>query len=179
MLFALYSILNRGGYLAPMHPTAQVYYMLGVLGLLLVVVLFAPIRGWSQGSVTWYGSTSLEQSSKGSCSLQCLAIIFGRLPVAYPPFKNGANVPLVSVQALSAVQTLYPTWDEWSYPQLLWRLSDPRVAGPLLMPTTPYWVSEGKHSQQPTRPYRLTLTSSSVSHHRTALFLSITISLAK
>ena len=49
----------------------------GVLGWLLVVVLFAPIWGGSLGicSVCWmlctalYGSTSLQQSSKGSCSL--------------------------------------------------------------------------------------------------------------
>ena len=46
---------------------------------------------------------------------------------------------------------------------------------PLDMPRTPYWASEGKHSQQPSMPYHPIFTSSYVnhlSHQWTALFLS-------
>ena len=58
-------------------PLIPLHHLIGVLGWLLVVVLFAPIRGGSLGIcfICWmlctalYGSTSLQQSSKGSCSL--------------------------------------------------------------------------------------------------------------
>ena len=79
-------------------------------GLLLVVVLFAPIWGGSLGicSVCWMlctalsGSTS-QQSSKGSCSLlvsghnlladcQCRTLV--------PPLTSGANAAPASVLAL-------------------------------------------------------------------------------
>ena len=56
-----------------------------------------------------YGSTSLQQSFKGSCSLHesghnLRADCQWRTLV--PPFANGANAAPVSVQALSAVQAL-------------------------------------------------------------------------
>ena len=87
-------------------------------------------------------------------------------------------------------------WDEWSYPHLLlpWGLSNPRRAEPCFVgkkrvsgrlgkpgvksrrhAQNPYWMSEGKHLQQPIMPYHPTLASSSVhlsSHQSTALFLS-------
>ena len=68
------------------------------------------------------------------------------------PFDNGTNTAPVSVLAKSAVQALILgmvalkqltivlhimclTWDEWSYLWLLllWGLSDPRIAEPLLI----------------------------------------------
>ena len=89
-----------------------------VLGWLQVVVLFAPIRGGSLRiySVCWmlctasYGSTSLQQSSKGSCSL----LVSGNNLRAdcqrctlVPPLNNGANAAPTSVNALvSAVVAL-------------------------------------------------------------------------
>ena len=83
----------------------------GVLGWLLVVVLFAPIWGGSLGicSVCWmlctalYGSTSLQQSSKGSCSL----LVSGynlradcQWRTLVPPLNSGANAAPASVLAL-------------------------------------------------------------------------------
>ena len=82
-----------------------------VLGWLLVVVLFAPIRGGSLGSsfICWmlctalYGSTSLQQSSKGSCSL----LVSGhnlwadcQWRTLVPPLNSGANAAPASVLAL-------------------------------------------------------------------------------
>ena len=83
----------------------------GILGWLLVVVLFAHIRGGSLGIcfVCWmlctalYGSTSLQQSSKGSCSL----LVSGynlradcQWRTLAPPLSSGANVAPASVLAL-------------------------------------------------------------------------------
>ena len=83
----------------------------GVLGWLLVVVLFAPIWGGSLGIcfVCWmlctalYGSTSLQQSSKGSCSL----LVSGynlradcQWRTLVPPLNSGANAAPASVPAL-------------------------------------------------------------------------------
>ena len=76
-----------------------------------VVVLFAPIWGGSLGicSVCWmlctalYGSTSLQQSSKGSCSL----LVSGynlwadwQWRTLVPPLNSGANAAPASVLAL-------------------------------------------------------------------------------
>ena len=86
----------------------------GVLGWLLVVVLFAPIRRGSLGSVlsvacctAWYGSTSLQQSSSRSCSLLVSGYnIIGNLRAdcqwrtLVPPLNSGTNASLASVQAL-------------------------------------------------------------------------------
>ena len=83
----------------------------GVLEWLLVVVLFAPIWGGSLGicSVCWmlcmtlYGSTSLQQSSKGSCSL----LVSGynlradcQWHTLVPPLNSGANAAPASVLTL-------------------------------------------------------------------------------
>ena len=100
--------------------------LVGELGWLLLVlhVLFAPIR---EGSlwicpVCWmlctalYGSTSLQQSSKGSCSL----LVSGHNLQAdcqwrtlVPPLNSGANAAPASVLALVYV---VGGGDEWSYP---------------------------------------------------------------
>ena len=84
----------------------------GVLGCLLVVVFFAPIWGASQGSVpsvacftALYGSTSLQQSSEGSCNIHKSGHNL-RADCRVLPFANGANAAPVSVPALSAVQAL-------------------------------------------------------------------------
>ena len=76
--------------------------IIGVLGGLLVVVLFAPIWGGSLGicSVCWmlctalYGSTSLQQSSKGSLASSYLAIIFGRITSGVPWFLRSKAEPM-------------------------------------------------------------------------------------
>ena len=100
------------------------------------------IRRGSQGSVssvvcfTWYGSTSLQQSSKRRCSphlsghnhrADC------EWPAMVPPFDNGANAARISPGAVSSAGTdvgrgsldktgnrvlhnMCLTWDEWSYP---------------------------------------------------------------
>ena len=83
----------------------------GVLGWLLVVVLFTAIWGGSLGfcSVCWmlctalYGSTSLQQSSKGSCIL----LVSGynlradcQWRTLVPPLNSRANAAPASVLAL-------------------------------------------------------------------------------
>ena len=82
-----------------------------VLGYLLVVVLFAPNWGGSLGicSVCWmlcmalYGSTSLQQSSKGSCSLlvSCHNLRADcQWHTLVPLLNSGANTAPASVLAL-------------------------------------------------------------------------------
>ena len=75
----------------------------GVLGLLLVVVLFghtSPGDGHygSVSSITcctaWYGSTSLQRLSKGNCSLHVSSIIFGRIASGIPWFLRSTAVPM-------------------------------------------------------------------------------------
>ena len=74
-----------------------------------------PGRG-SQGSapsvvcfMAWYGSTGLQQSSKGSCSLHVSGPnlwVDCQWSALVPPLNSGANAVLISLQALSAVQAL-------------------------------------------------------------------------
>ena len=89
-----------------------------------------------------YGSTSLQQSSKGSCSL----LVSGynlradcQWRTLVPPLNSGANAAPASVLelmwAVVACLTLGlsrgmngVTQREWSFLLLLWGLSDPRIA---------------------------------------------------
>ena len=88
-----------------------------------------------------YGSTSLQQSSKGSCSL----LVSGhnlradcQWRILVPPLNSGANAAPASVLAL-----MWAVVHEWmngvtqkelSFLLLLWGLSDPRIAELLEMP---------------------------------------------
>ena len=71
-----------------------------------------------------YGSTSLQQSSKGSCSL----LVSGynlradcQWRTLVPPLNSGANAAPASVLALITGNSVFDirslTWDEWSYPE--------------------------------------------------------------
>ena len=92
------------------HPQFQHLFLRvggGVLGWMLVVVLFTPIRRESVPSVAcctaWYESTNLQQSSKGSCSLLVSGYNLwadSRWRTLVPPLNNCTNASLASVQAL-------------------------------------------------------------------------------
>ena len=93
-------------------PDFSSYHILGVglLGGLLVVVLFARIRGGSLGffasvacCMAWYENTSLQQSSKGSCSLSVSGHNLRadcQWHTLEPLLNCGANAALASVLVL-------------------------------------------------------------------------------
>ena len=73
----------------------------GVLGWLLIVVLFTPIQRGSQGSVlsvACFTACLYESGHNLRADCQWCTLV--------PPFDNGANAASVSVQALSALQAL-------------------------------------------------------------------------
>ena len=111
----------------------------GVLGWLLVVVLFAPIRGGSLGIcfVCWmllrHCTEALVYSNhpRAAAASSYLAIIFGRIASGLPWFLRSTAEPMqhphqcwswcrpwwpwVTGNSVFDIRSL--TWDEWSYPE--------------------------------------------------------------
>ena len=70
----------------------------GVLGWMLVVVLFTPIWRGSVSSVAcctaWYGSTNYSNHPREAAASSYLAIIFGRIAGGIPWFLRSTTVPM-------------------------------------------------------------------------------------
>ena len=111
----------------------------GVLGWLLVVILFAPIRGGSLGIcfVCYMLYTALSEAliysnhPRAAAASSYLAIIFGRIASGVPWFLRSTAEPMqhphqcwrwcrpwmpyITSNSVFDIRSL--TWDEWSYPE--------------------------------------------------------------